>query len=190
MTEPSNRQENFYNICKECELSCCINANPPISPQRRGWIELQLANHPIEGLPDPLFSMTFNKEGYYTHIFSDDEGYCGCYDRDTKLCRIHGIKGENCNAGPVTFDINRDTGKLEFWLKKEALCPLAGKMWNSEEGRTMFAKHLRDAKGEIRQLVKDLEPEALRAILTIGEDETFKIDEEDADPSVLEKLTE
>ena len=36
--------------------------------------------------------------------------------------------------------------------------------------------------------VAQLEPEGMRAIMTIEEDETFKIDEEDADPEVLAKL--
>ena len=91
-------------------------------------------------------------------------------------------------AGPVTFDVNTSTGKLEFYLKKESIRPLVGKMWNTEEGRKVLEKHLKDAKREIRSEVAELEPEGMPAIMTIEEDETFKIDEEDADPEVLAKL--
>jgi hypothetical protein len=184
----SERQENFFDICGTCTISCCQGANPPLSPQRRAFIEEQLEKNPVPEVDPPYFAVTQRGDGEYTHFRDDDEEYCIFYNRETKLCRIHTIKGETCVAGPVTFDINRETGKLEFYLKKESICPLAGKMWNTDEGQIVLAKHLEDAKREIRREVAELEPEALKAIMTIEEDETFKIDEEDCDPEVLAKF--
>jgi len=180
----SERQENFFDVCASCKISCCQGARPPLSPKRRAFIEEQLAKNPVPGIKPPYFT---NEHGYY-HFLEDKDGYCIFYNRDTKLCKIHTIKGETCVAGPVTFDVNLQTKKLELYLKMECICPLAGKMWT--KGKAELAKHLEDAKREIRRCVKELEPEAMKTILKIEEDETFKIYEEDLDEEVYKKLTQ
>jgi hypothetical protein len=95
------------------------------------------------------------------------------------------VKPETCVAGPITFDINTETGKIEWFLKMEKICPLAGILYRDQE---TLNKHLKSAKRELLQLVRDLEAESLRAILKIEEPDTFKIDEDKLDKEVLSKL--
>jgi len=95
------------------------------------------------------------------------------------------VKPETCVAGPVTFDINKQTRKIEWHLKTEKICKLAARMY---EDKPALEKHLKSAKKEIRCLVKELNSEALQTILRREEPDTFKIDEDDAGRNVLEKL--
>jgi Fe-S-cluster containining protein len=138
--------------------------------------------NPLRGVERPYFV----KENNYTHPRETPEGFCIFYDKKTRLCRIHGIKPETCVAGPITFDVNPVTKKLEYFLKREKICPLAGKV-HKLNGETL-EKHLASAKTEIRRLLADIEPEALRAILKIDEPDTFKIYEEENE-DVKKKLT-
>jgi Fe-S-cluster containining protein len=119
----------------------------------------------------------FAKENGYTHPRETVEGFCMFYDKNTRLCRIHSIKPETCVAGPITFDINPKTKKLEYYLKMEKICALAGRIYGLKD--ETLDKHLESAKKEIRKLLADIEPEALRAILKIEEPETFKVYEEE-----------
>jgi Fe-S-cluster containining protein len=116
-------------------------------------------------------------ESSYTHPRETREGYCIFHDRGTRLCRIHSIKPETCVAGPITFDFNPKTKKVEYFLKMEKICPLAGRIYEAKGGT--LEKHLESARREIRRLLADIEPEALKAILKIEEPDTFKIYEED-----------
>jgi hypothetical protein len=100
-------------------------------------------------------------------------------------CLIHPVKPETCVAGPVTFDINVPNRKIEWFLKKECICSLAGILSENEE---MLKKHLESAKKEILALVCGLDSDALKAILTIEEPETCKIDENDINDKVADKL--
>jgi len=95
------------------------------------------------------------------------------------------VKPETCVAGPFTFDINRETQKIEWFLKKDSICPLAGLLHQDLEAQR---KHMKSARRELLRLVRELEAEALRAVLTVDEPETFKVGEENALPSVLTKL--
>jgi Fe-S-cluster containining protein len=93
----------------------------------------------------------------------------------TRKCMIHAVKPETCVAGPITFDINKKSGKTEWFIKMEKICPLAGVVYND---KTMLQKHLDSAKKELKKLVKELRPLVLEAILRKDEPETFKIGEE------------
>lgn len=95
------------------------------------------------------------------------------------------MKPETCVAGPITFDINEKTGKLEWFLKTPRICPLAGGLSNDREE---YCKHEELAKREIRRLVKELNGKALRAILTVEEPDTVKVGEDDVASEVLAKL--
>jgi len=95
------------------------------------------------------------------------------------------VKPETCVAGPFTFDINRETRKIEWFLKKDSICPLAELLYKDLEAHK---KHVKSAKRELRRLVRDLEAEELRAVLTVDEPETSKVGEENVAPSVLAKL--
>jgi hypothetical protein len=95
------------------------------------------------------------------------------------------VKPETCVAGPITFDINTKTQKIEWHLKKRTICPLAGRLYADKE---RLKKHQVLAKKEIRRLVKELDTKALRAILKIEEPETFKVGENSIEKAVLTKL--
>jgi Fe-S-cluster containining protein len=121
----------------------------------------------------------------YTFPREDAEGYCIFYDKKTRKCRIHPVKPETCVAGPITFDINKKTGKIEWHLKKEKICLLAGKMYKNEE---TLKKHLESAKIEILRMVQQLDSKALQTILKIDEPDTFKIGEDNIGKEILDKL--
>lgn len=169
----AERQDNFFNVCGQCKISCCKDARPPVSPKRRKIIEDFLGTHPIQGVQPPYFT----RENKYTHPREDENGYCIFYNKKTRLCRIHSIKPETCVAGPITFDVNPKTKKLEYYIKMEKICPLAGRIYKMKDGT--LQKHVTSAKREIRRLVLDIEPESLKAILKIEEPDTFKVDEEE-----------
>jgi len=113
------------------------------------------------------------------------DGFCVFFDKETRKCQVNVVKPETCVAGPITFDINLQTGKIEFYLKFERICPLAGKL---EKDMVALEKHLTSAKRELLTLVGELDAEALTAILQIDEPETCKIGETSLSKGVLEKL--
>ncbi|MEM3442422.1 MAG: YkgJ family cysteine cluster protein [Candidatus Bathyarchaeia archaeon] len=172
------RQENFFDVCGECPIYCCKDARPPITLRRKKVIEEFLKEQKIQ-IDNPFVqtSYVFPKE--------DAEGYCIFFDRETRKCQIHPVKPETCVAGPITFDINLQSRKIEWFLKMESICPLAGKLCRDKK---RLQRHLASAKREIIRLVKELDSTALRAILKIEEPETFKIDEDEIDDDVLCKL--
>lgn len=169
----TERQDNFFNVCGQCKISCCKDARPPVSPRRRRIIEGYLKEHPIGEVHAPYFTT----ENQYTHPREDQNGFCIFYDKKTRLCRVHPVKPETCVAGPITFDVNPKTKKVEYYLKMEKICPLAGRIYMMNDGT--LEKHVASAKREIRRLVHDIEPDSLRAILKIEEPDTFKVDEEE-----------
>lgn len=125
------------------------------------------------------------EQSAYTFPKEDGEGYCIFYDKKTRRCKIHPVKPETCVAGPITFDVNPKNGTVELYLKMEKICPLAGAMHKNKE---VLERHLESAKREIRRLLRELDAEALKAILKIEEPETFKIGEEKAEKKILHKL--
>ena len=98
---------------------------------------------------------------------------------------MHQVKPETCRAGPVTFDIDFATEKIEWFLKKSEICPLAGVLY---ENPAIFKGHFEAAKTEIMPLVQQLSADELRAIVKIEEPYTFKIGEDDLPLEVAKKL--
>jgi len=125
------------------------------------------------------------ENGKYAFPRETDDGYCIFLDKISGECRIHPVKPETCVAGPITFDINAETGRIEWFLKTSKICSLAGSF---HKDRKAYSKHESSAKHEIRRLVRELDAEALRAILTIEEPDTIKVAEDDAGSEVLSKL--
>jgi len=174
----SKRQEDFFAICNNCKICCCQNVKPPITSERRKIIEEYLKEQQIP-IQNPFI------QTMYTFPREDAEGYCVFYDKQTRKCKIHPVKPETCVAGPITFDINKQTQKIEWYLKMEKICPLAGVLHKNNE---ILKKHLESAKKEILRLVYGLDSEALKTILKIEEPETFKIDEDPIGSEILAKL--
>jgi len=131
-----------------------------------------------------LVSSPFENRDYAFPRETQD-GYCIFFEKATKKCNIHPVKPETCVAGPITFDINHETGKIEWFLKTEKICQLAAALYQDKEA---FEKYSKSAKTEVLKLVQNLDSEALRAILTIAEPDTFKFGEDNLNSKVAAKL--
>ncbi|MEM3873887.1 MAG: YkgJ family cysteine cluster protein [Candidatus Bathyarchaeia archaeon] len=178
MQAEGERQKNFFNVCSICKINCCRDARPPITEKREKTILEYLKGQGIR-VENPFV------HAEYTFPKEDGEGYCTFYDKATRKCVIHPVKPETCVAGPVTFDINAKSGKIEWYLKMEKICPLAGVM---HRDNALLAKHFETARKEILRLVRELAPDALKAILKREEPDTYKIGEEKASTDIIKKL--
>ena len=157
-----------FDVCYECKLGCCQDAKPPITNERKRIIEEYLKKERIS-IEYPFV------QAEYCFPAVDERGFCIFYHKQTKKCLVHSVKPETCKAGPITFDINRRTQKVEWFLKTAALCSFAERLYQND---TQFKAHFNVAKAEILRLIQGLDAEALRAILRIEEPQTFKIGEE------------
>jgi len=157
-----------FDVCCECKLSCCQDAKPPITKERKRIIEEYLRKEEIS------IEHPFVQANYYFPAV-DEMGFCIFYHKQTKKCLVHAVKPETCKAGPITFDINRRTQKVEWFLKTATLCLFAEKLHQDD---TQFKAHFNVAKAEILRLIGGIDAEALRAILRIEEPQTFKIGED------------
>ena len=176
------RQEDFFDTCSRCKTnySCCNDTTPPITDERRRIIETYLKKEKI-----PVKDVFVETDYVFPRLV--EEGYCIFHDKKTRKCLIHVVKPETCVAGPITFDINVRNRKIEWFIKKDSLCQLAGVV---HEDKTRLWRHLESAKMEILRLVRELNARALKAILTKDEPETFKIGEDEISGDVLEKLVQ
>jgi Fe-S-cluster containining protein len=178
MPEASIRKTCSFDVCWMCESSCCQDAKPPLTNKRIQIIKEYLKNH--GGHAEQVFAR-FD----YSFPSVDSDEICVFYDKATKKCQIHEVKPETCRAGPVTFDINRHTKKVEWFLKTRELCLFAGKLFDTP---AKLNEHLEATKPEIMRLICELEAEDLLAILKRDEPQTFKIGEEPLPHKVLVKL--
>jgi hypothetical protein len=177
----SRRQSNFFDVCRECktDYSCCNDTTPPVTAERRKIIEAYLKENGVS-VANP-----FQRTEYVFPRLTAD-GYCVFHDRETKKCVVHSVKPETCVAGPITFDINAKTGKIEWFIKMDRICPLAGAVCLNKQ---LLQRHLASAKREVLRLVAQLTAEELKAILKKDEPETFKIEEDDFEKELLRKVT-
>lgn len=172
------KRDSYPDVCFSCKIICCIDANPPLSDQRK--IEILNFLRKNQNIVLDLF-----EEAEYCHPKQKTHGQCIFFDEQSKKCTIHPVKPETCVAGPITFDIDLDRGKIQWYLKKESICPLAGWLYKNPKE---FHRHLNLAKKEINKLIQDLKIQSLAAILKIEEPETFLIGEDDLNPSILKRL--
>lgn len=173
-----SRQADIFNICSRCPSGCCSGARPPLTQNRKNVIRSFLETNRII-IADPF------EDRRYSFPKETVQGHCIFWNKISRKCQVQPVKPETCVAGPVTFDINPRNGKVEWWLKKEAICPLAGALYRR---RGDLNDYLKSAKTEILRLIHDLDCEALRAILKIQEPETFKIDEDLLDDKLIAAL--
>jgi Fe-S-cluster containining protein len=156
-----------FQVCRTCKSTCCQDAKPPLTKNRQKIIQNYLKKHNIH-IKEP-----FTHE-HYSYPAVDKQGFCVFLDKRTGKCRVHPVKPETCRAGPATFDINRRTGKVEWYLKKSKICAFAGVLYGD---RASFNEHFEAAKAELLRLICELDAEALQAILLIEEPQTFKVGE-------------
>jgi len=178
MSDEIVRKTCAFEVCCRCKSICCQDAKPPLTLKRQKIIENYLEKHQIH------IETPFSHE-QYSFPTVDKLGFCLCYDKKTGKCLVHPVKPETCRAGPITFDINRQTGKLEWYLKNYEVCALAEMLHKNHD---LFKEHFKMAREEILRLICELDAEALRAILKIEEPKTFKIGEDDLPREVMEKL--
>lgn len=180
MPAKGERQSNFFGTCSQCKTnySCCHETTPPITRERRRIIESYLEREKTS-VEEPFV------ESEYVFPRLDADGFCVFHDRKTRKCLIHSVKPETCVAGPVTFDINIGNRKIEWFLKMEKICPLAGVVYRD---KGLLQRHVESARKEILRLVGELDPQALKAVLKKDEPETFKISEENIRSDVLRRL--
>jgi Fe-S-cluster containining protein len=172
------RKTCSFDICCQCKHGCCQNVNPPLTLKRKKIIEDYLREQRIH------VENAFVNEAYSSPAV-DVMGFCVFYGKDTRKCLVHPVKPETCRAGPVTFDVNCRTRKVEWYLKTSEVCALTKTLRGNDN---LFRAHSKVAKEEILRLICELEPKALQAILKIEEPQTVKIGEDDLPLGVIEKL--
>lgn len=178
MHEDNNGVTYSFDVCSQCKIICCQDAKPPLSEKRKKIIKEYLEKQKIK------IEKPFAKE-HYSYPAVDELVFCGLFDKGTGKCSVHLVKPETCRAGPVTFDINFSTKKVEWFLKKSEICAFAGVLYRN---KVAFKDHFELAKKELTQLIQELDPEELRLILNIEEPYTFKIGEDDLPLDVVRKL--
>lgn len=168
MSGEKKRQSNFFDVCNQCKTSysCCHETTPPVTVERRKIIEAYLEKEHL-----PIEDSFVEEEYVYPRL--DKDGYCVFHDKKTRKCVIHSVKPETCVAGPITFDISKKTSEIEWFIKMEKICQLAGIVYGDKK---LLREHLKSAKKEITRLVDELDSEALEAILKKDEPETFRLD--------------
>jgi len=173
-----SRQADFFIVCRKCPLGCCNGARPPLTSKRKRIIQNFLNKNGLR-VPNPF------EDKDYAFPKETEDGHCIFLDKTTRKCRIHPVKPETCVAGPITFNINLEAREIGWFLKTEKICPLASALYRDKEA---WEKHMKSAKREILKLVRGLDAEAIHAILTIEEPDTFKVGIDTLDSKVAAKL--
>jgi Fe-S-cluster containining protein len=178
MPEDNKGTTYSFDVCSQCKSICCQDAKPPLTENRKKIIKKYLNEQKIN------IEKPFAKENY-SYPAVDELVFCRLFNKKTGKCSVHPFKPETCVAGPVTFDINFSTKKVEWFLKKSELCAFAGILYND---KAAFKQHLEAAKKELTELICQLNADELGAIVRIAEPQTFKVDEDDLPLEVKEKL--
>jgi uncharacterized protein len=178
MPEDNKGTTYSYDVCNECKIICCQDAKPPVSDSRKKIIKEYLQKQKV------TVEVPFTKENY-SFPSVDETLLCKFNSKETKKCIVHSVKPETCRAGPITFDINCKTKRVEYFLKKSVICAYAGELYKN---KLAFKDHFEVAKQEIIRLIKELDADELKALMKIEEPETFKVGEEDLPLDVVKKL--
>ena len=178
MPEDNKGKTYSFDVCSECKIICCQDAKPPVSESRKKIINEYMEKQKINiGKP-------FTKETY-SYPSVDETLLCMFNSKENKKCMVHSVKPETCRAGPITFDINFKTKKVEWFLKKSEICAYAGELYKN---KAAFKDHFEVAKKEIMRLIRELDADELRVLMKIEEPQTFKVGEDDLPVEVVRKL--
>jgi len=178
MANDNNGKTYSLDVCSQCKSICCQDAKPPLTKKRKKIIKKYLEEQKID------IENMFAKDTY-SYPSVDKFVYCTLFNKKTGKCSVHTIKPETCVSGPITFDINFSTKKVEWFLKKSELCAFAGILYND---KAAFKDHFDVAKKELTQLICQLDADELRAIVKIEEPQTFKVGEDNLPLHVAKKL--
>ncbi len=178
MPEDNNGTTYSFDVCNQCKSNCCQDAKPPLSENRKKILQEYLKKQKIN-LTEPF------AKNDYSYPAVDEEIYCRLFSKQTGKCMVHPVKPETCVSGPITFDINFKTKKVEWFLKTSELCACAGVLYKNIAA---FKEHFEVAKKQITALIRQLSADELRAIVKIDEPQTFKVGEDDLPLEVVKKL--
>jgi Fe-S-cluster containining protein len=178
MPDDCNGTTYSFDVCSECKSICCQDAKPPLTENRKKIIKKYLKEQKIK------IVKPFAKENYSFPCL-DDLAYCGFFSKKTGKCSVHPVKPETCVSGPITFDINFGTKKVEWFLKKSEICAFARILYKH---KAAFKDHFEVAKKELNKLICQLSAAELLAIVKIEEPQTFKVGENDLPLIVVKKL--
>lgn len=178
MTEDNKGTTYSYDVCSGCKIICCQDAKPPLSESRKKILKEYLGKQKIN------VDKIFTKESY-SYPSVDEQVLCIFNSKETKRCIVHSVKPETCRAGPITFDINFKTKKVQYFLKKTEICAYAGELFKN---KTAFKEHYEVAKKEVMHLIEELSADELRELMKIDEPQTFKVGEDDLPFDVVKKL--
>ncbi len=178
MSEDNKGTTYSFDVCSQCKSKCCQDAKPPLTGNRKKIIKKYLKEQEI------TIEKPFAKESY-SYPTVGEFVFCNLFNKKTGKCSVHPVKPETCVAGPVTFDINFSSKKVEWFLKKSELCAFADALYSD---KAAFKQHLEAAKKELTELIRQLDADELRAIVRIEEPQTFKVGEDDLPLEVAEKL--
>ena len=178
MPEENKGTTYSYDVCSECKSICCQDAKPPLSENRKKIIKEYLKKQKLK------VDRPFTKESY-SYPSVDEQIFCIFNSKETKRCIVHQVKPETCRAGPITFDINFKTKKIEYFMKKPEICAYSGELYMNKNA---FKEHYEEAKKEIIRVIKELSADELRVLMKIDEPQTFKVGGDDLPVEVVKKL--
>jgi len=161
---------SYTQICVNCLSTCCRYACPPITEVRQKIIDDFLKENEVQ-FPNWLNST----ERPYAFPHMAPDGSCIFLDPIQHSCQIHSVKPETCSAGPITFDLDFMQNTISWYIKSSSVCLVASELLSQP---SLFQSHLQRAKQALRQLIHDLEPDALQALLEIEESNVQHIGEE------------
>jgi len=179
MSKEDNKGTTYrFDVCSQCKSICCQDAKPPLTENRKKVIQEYIKKKKLR-VAEPF------SKGEYTYPAVDSDVYCKLFNKKTRKCMVHPVKPETCVAGPFTFDINFNTQRVCFFLKKTEICAYAGALF---EDKPALKEHFEVARKQILALIEQLSADELRALMKIEEPQTFKFCEEPLSPEVIRKL--
>ena len=149
MPEDNKGKTYSYDVCSECKIICCQDAKPPLSESRKKILKKYMNEQKI------TVEKPFTKEKY-SYPSVDETLLCIFNSKVTKRCMVHTVKPETCRAGPITFDINFRTKKVEYFLKKSEICAYAGELFKDKAAQAAVKVAVKAAtKSFIRRYMYD-----------------------------------
>ncbi len=114
MPQDNNGTTYSYDVCSDCKITCCQDAKPPLTENRKKILKEYINKQKIN------VEAPFSTQDY-SYPSVDKDLLCVFNDAKTKRCMVHQVKPETCVAGPITWDINFKTGMVQYFLKKSEI---------------------------------------------------------------------
>ena len=171
----------YSKLCAVCPTGCCHNVQPPITWKRRQLINRFLQDHSTQ-----LMAWLDTTTRAYAFPREMADRACIFLDTETRICRIHPVKPETCQAGPITFDLDLSQGRICWYMKSSTDCSIAAALRQTPRE---LSRYLAMAKPVLRQLIHDLDPTALQAVLQVPEPCVQPLDKEPLPDTLFARWT-